>query len=165
MVFANLSFWADISAFLGLAAAIVGLVMTVLTWCRAGSIQNVLKRSHDKHLLAARTADYITRLQDISERITGMMRYNSEVRLRPAFTKALAESRAIGTSIKNKTKENNADSFKSLNVLVDFIDDCLDRLPSLSVGEIHGDLQKFLLYIDQLQHEIDQNEKDRKESL
>lgn len=169
--YTTLAFWADIASFSGLVAGGFALFLTFLTWMRAGSIQQHLASSHNMHLLAARANDYIKQLRKVSKEIADLMKCKENDFI-ARFTQILSECKEICRSVRNKANVDREDSgqvhtryFVSLIELDRYIDKVNELLSSCPENDFRQELQSFLGLVARFQHEIDQIEKDRKESI
>lgn len=171
LYYTTLAFWADLASFAGLTAGCLALWLTFLTWRKAGSIQQQLAISHNKHLFAVRANSYIKQLRKVSKEIADLMKCDGGEFL-PRFTQVLSECKEICRSVRNKvdintnaTRRDYVWHFVSLTELDDYIDRVNELLSSCPENDFRQELQSFLGLVARFQHEIDQIEKDRKESI
>ncbi len=160
----SLTFWAEISGILGLVIGIIGLVVTVWTYQKAGLIENVLAGVNVEHLLSSRSPDYIKTLDSFQRRIKRLLKQES-----PELVSFLAEIQRLCKTIMDKTdtlisgKKHGWHPVKeSLNILYTFV---TKHLPSANTIQNECDLNTLLQYISALKSDIEIAVKDHKERL
>ncbi len=168
MFFASLSFWANVSGILGLVTGVAGLVFTVWTWRKAGSIEKTLNETQNKHLLSVRAPEYIKRLRDISKKIIVLLDRNDNVQA--DLTPLIAETQVLCRSLKTKIETSRSDNsgvgwqLKFLEQLETHVHRMLPSRKEASLDD-GKNLDVFLEYTNSLLFEIEDAVKNQKESI
>ncbi len=100
MFFASLSFWADVSGFLGLVIGAIGLVLTYWTYQNTDSIQKAVNEADTRHVLSVRSSDYMAELLGIAQKILALMKRKGNIQ--GDLTLILTDIKGVCKTIREK---------------------------------------------------------------
>lgn len=168
MVYASVSFLADLSSFIGLFVGLIGLAVTTLTLYRVSTLKRYADTYRSRHLFAARAGSYISQLRRINKNIALLMQQQREIQ---SVLLLLTECEQVCKSINEKIDTSTLNDspvhnwqLSSISELESFVSRMMEKHTSRHEVD-DEDLLLFFAKVASLINEIEQVEKDRKAGI